>query len=76
MVRYHIRICTGDNNRVHTYYFIHKNHEDLTEDEQNILFNEAVTELNRIYKTYGRFATSTGVINLFDSFGFEHTTAD
>ena len=34
-------------------------------------FNEAVKELNRVYKTYGRFATTTGVIRLFESFGFE-----
>lgn len=28
-------------------------------------------ELNRVYTTYGRFATSAGVLKLFDSFGFE-----
>lgn len=76
MVRYHIRINTGDNNSTHTYYFIHRNYKDLTVDEQNMLFNEAVTELNRVYKDYGRFATSVGVVKLFDSFGFEQTTPD
>lgn len=73
MVRYHIRVNTGDNNLTRTYYFIHRNYEDLTVDEQNMLFNEAVTELNRVYKEYGRFATPVGVTKLFDSFGFEQT---
>ena len=39
-------------------------------------FNDAVTELNRVYKNYGRFATQTGVTRLFESFGFERTTED
>lgn len=76
MVRFYIRVNTGDNNRTHKYYFIHKNYDDLTDDEQKRLFDIAVKELNKIYKTYGRFATSTGVINFFESHGFEHTISN
>lgn len=76
MIRYHIRINTGDNNKTHTYYFVHKNHDTLTNDEQNKLFDMAVKEINKIYKTYGRFATTKGVVNLFESFGFEQTISN
>ena len=70
MIRYRIRICTGDNNTERTYHFVHKDYEKLSTEEQDIKFNEAVEELNRIYKNYGRFATNTGVIRLFSSYGF------
>lgn len=43
----------------------------LSDKEQNEAFNKAVKELNRVYTTYGRFATTAGVLKLFDSFGFE-----
>lgn len=70
MVRYNIRINSGDNDVTYKYYFVHKDWETISQEESDKAFNEAVTELNRIYKTYGRFATKTGVLRLFDSFGF------
>lgn len=73
MVRFHIRVNTGDNDTTNTYYFIHKNYATVSNDEQYKAFDSAVKELDRIYKNYGRFATSTGVINLFKDFGFEQT---
>lgn len=73
MVRYNIRINTGDNNVTTKYYFIHKDWKHLTTEEQDAAFNKAVEELERIYKNYGRFATNVGVERLFRSFGFERT---
>ena len=71
MVRFHIRINTGDNDTTNTYYFVHKDYAEISNDEQEKAFDSAVKELDRIYKTYGRFATPTGVVNLFKDFGFE-----
>lgn len=56
--------------------FFHKNWSVISQSESDAAFNDAVTELNRIYKTYGRFATQTGVTKLFESFGFERTVED
>lgn len=53
------------------FEFVHKSWSSLSNDEQDKAFDKAVKELNRIYSTYGRFATSTGIIKFFDSFGFE-----
>lgn len=76
MVRYHIRVKTGDNNKTHMYWFIHKDHATMTNDEMDEQFDKAVKELNRVYQTYGRFATTTGVVRLFNSFGFEQTISN
>ena len=53
------------------FEFVHKSWNSLSNEEQDKAFDKAVKELNRVYSTYGRFATSTGIIKLFDSFGFE-----
>lgn len=71
MIRYNIRINYGDNNTTHLFEFVHKSYMSLSNEKQNEDFDKAVKELNRIYSTYGRFATTTGIIKLFDSFGFE-----
>lgn len=71
MVRYNIRITYGDANITKKFEFIHKSWDFLSNDEQDKAFDKAVKELNRVYSTYGRFATSTDIIKLFDSFGFE-----
>lgn len=71
MVRYNIRITYGDKETCKKFYFVHRDWDKLSEDEQNKLFNEAITELNRIYKDYGRFATTVGVSNLFSKYGFD-----
>ncbi len=76
MVRYHIRVNTGDKDKTHMYYFVHESWQTVSEDYTDKAFDVAVSELNRIYKTYGRFATQTGVIRLFKSFGFMQTTKD
>lgn len=73
MIRYKIRINNGDSNQTKTYYFVHKDWEKLLSEEQDNAFDCAVKELNHIYQDYGRFATSTGVLKLFDKFGFEQT---
>ena len=73
MLMFHIRISTGDKNLVRQYHFVHKQYKTLSEDEQKADFDKAVKEINHIYKDYGRFATSVGVIKLFDKFGFERT---
>lgn len=76
MIRYHINVNTGDDDHTTTFYFVSKDRQKLSEEETNSSFNEAVHELNRIYKTFGRFATHTGVTRLFEHYGFERTVAD
>lgn len=71
MVRYFIRVNNGDNNTTVKYSFVHKDCDKLSKEEQDKAFDSAVKELERIYKSYGRFATTTGVIQLFSSFCFE-----
>lgn len=71
MVRYNIRVNSGDDDVTIKYEFVHKDYANLSTEEQDKVFNEAVKELDRIYKNYGRFATTTGVVRLFNSFGFE-----
>ena len=68
MIRYNIRITHGDNEFVKTYYFVHKKWNTISKEDSDKAFNDAVQELNHIYKTYGRFATETGILRLFDSF--------
>lgn len=70
MVRYFIRVNNGDNDTTVKYSFVHKDWDKLSKEEQDKAFDNAVKELKRIY-SYGRFATTTGVIRLFSSFGFE-----
>ena len=76
MTRYHINVKTGDDNVTNTYYFVHKQWADISPEESDKAFDNAVHELDYIYKTYGRFATSVGVIRLFDKFGFENTISN
>lgn len=76
MIRYHIRVNVGNENKTIQYHFFHKNWSVISQSESDAAFNDAVTELNRIYKNYGRFATQTGVTKLFESFGFERTVED
>lgn len=76
MVKYHIRVNHGDDDKTVQYHFVHKDWATISQEDSDVAFNDAVTELNRIYKTYGRFATQVGVLRLFDSFGFERTTKD
>lgn len=71
MVRYNIRVNYGDSDITKKFEFVHKSWNSLSNEEQDKAFDKAVKELNRVYSTYGRFATSTGIIKLFDSFGFE-----
>lgn len=73
MIRYSIRVNHGDADVTVKYYFVHRNFASMTDEEQNKAFDRAVKELNRIYKTYGRFATESGVVSFFSSFGFERT---
>lgn len=73
LIRYSIRVNHGDADITVKYYFVHRDFASLTDEEQDKAFDKAVKELNRIYKTYGRFATEAGVMSLFDSFGFERT---
>lgn len=71
MVRYNIRVNSGDDDVTIKYEFVHKDYANLSAEEQDKAFDKAVKELDRIYKTYGRFATTAGVVRLFNSFGFE-----
>ena len=71
MVRYNIRVNYDNIDITKKFEFVHKSQAFLSSDEQDKAFDRAVKELNRVYSTYGRFATSTGIIKLFDSFGFE-----
>lgn len=68
-----IRINIGTENKTVVFYFVHKDKFKLSEQEQVQAFDKAVKELDHIYSDYGRFATETGVIKLFGSFGFERT---
>lgn len=74
MIRYFIRVNHGDADTTVKYSFVHENWQSLSKDEQDAAFNNAVVELDRIYKTYGRFATQVGVLRLFKSFGFDLST--
>lgn len=73
MLRFNIRVNHGDDNVTTMYYFVHKDYETLSEEEQRKAFDDAVHELNRVYKTYGRLATETGIARLFATFGFERS---
>ena len=73
MVRFHINVNYGDADTTKLFWFVHKNYQNLSDDEQALEFDKAVKELDRIYKTYGRFATTVGIKRLFDSFGFEES---
>lgn len=73
MIRYSININYGDNNNTKKFYFVHKEWNNISKEEQDKEFHKAVTELNRIYQNYGRFATQVGIIKFFNSFRFEHT---
>lgn len=70
MIRFSIRVNYGDNDTTVKFDFVHKDWNTMSNDEQYKAFDKAVKELDHIYKTYGRFATTTGVLRLFDSFGF------
>ena len=72
-VKYNISINHGDNNTTTRFYFVHKDYQTLSKEEQDKAFDAAVKELNHIYKDYGRFATTVGVCKLFEKFGFERT---
>ena len=65
MVRYRIRVNTGDADTTNTFHFVHKDWQNVTAEESDKAFDEAVRKLDRIYKDYGRFATKTGVARLF-----------
>ena len=71
--RYNIRVKYGDEDKLIMLYFVHKEYQNLSISEQDLAFDAAVKELNHIYKTYGRFATLTGVTRLFNTFGFDRT---
>lgn len=71
MVRYHISVNNGDKDVTVKYYFVHKDWNTISKEESDKAFDAAVKELDRIYKTYGRFATEVGVCRLFESFGFD-----
>ena len=71
MVRYNIRVNHGDDDVTTKFYFVHRDYATLSNEEQDQAFDKAVKELNRIYKTYGRFATEVGIVRLFNHFGFE-----
>lgn len=71
MLSFYIHINHGDDNKTVKYNFVHKQWDSISEKEQNKAFDDAIKELNRIYKTYGRFATEVGILRLFDHFGFE-----
>ena len=73
MIRYNIRVNIGDNNNTVKFFFVHKDYATISEEASNEAFDKAVKELNHVYKDYGRFATKTGVIKLFETFGFEYT---
>ena len=70
MTRFSIRVNIGDNNVTRHFEFVHKDY-NIKKEKAEKEFDKAVKELNHIYKDYGRFATSYGVINLFDKYGFE-----
>ena len=74
VVRYSIRVNVGDEDKTVKFQFAHKDFMTLNEEQQNEQFDKAVKELDHIYKDYGRFATTKGVCNLFESFGFIQST--
>lgn len=73
MIRYNIHVNYGDKNITKKFFFIHRDYETISQEQSDKAFDDAVKELNKIYKTYGRFATETGITKLFSAFGFERT---
>ena len=71
--RFTIRVKYGDNNTEIKLDYVHKDWAHLTIEEQEAAFDKAVKELEHVYHDYGRFATLTGINNLFDKFGFQHS---
>ena len=69
---FHIHIAVGTIEEVRLFHFVALDRTKSI-DEQKTMFNNAVQELNHVYKDYGRFATNFGVIKLFKKFGFEET---
>ena len=69
---FHIHITVGTVEKVIYFHFVAID-QTKSLDEQKAMFNDAVQELNHIYKDYGRFATEYGVLSLFRKFGFEET---
>lgn len=76
MVRYNIRINYGDSNTTKKFYFVHKDTNKLSIEEQNEVFDKVVKELDRIYRTYGKFVTQIGITNLFKHFRFEECISE
>jgi len=70
---FHIRVNTGDKDTTKMYWFVHKDHDTMSVEEQAEQWDAAVKELNHIYKDYGRFATSAAVYSFFKYHGFEFT---
>lgn len=69
VVRYHINVNVGNEERTVRFEFVHKDGDKLSKDEMDVEFDKAVKELERVYN-YGRFATEVGVARLFETFGF------
>lgn len=65
-----INIVYGTEKFLRKFYFVASDHSRSVE-KQAEEFNTAVKELDFIYTTYGRFATTYGVCALFRKFGFE-----
>lgn len=73
MIRYHIKVNVGNEDRTVKFQFIHKDWDKLSKEQQDGDFDKAVHELEDVYKKYGRFATEIGVARLFETFGFERS---
>ena len=73
MVRFYINVNIGDDERTVKFWFVHKNYDTLSEEEQQADWQKAIDEINHVYKEYGRFATEIGVCKLFNKFGFERS---
>lgn len=69
MVRYHINVKVGNEDRKVYFEFVHKDVDKLSKEEMDVEFDKAVKEIERVYN-YGRFATEVGVARLFETFGF------
>ena len=76
MIKYHIRVNNGDDNKTVQYHFVHEDWMNISQQDSDIAFDKAVKELDHIYQTYGRFATEVGVARLFKSFGFDRVIKD
>lgn len=69
--RYCVYVSVGEPPHDVRLIFKHISCGEMFSYETDAVFEFAAKELEKIYTKYGRFASESAVINLFESYGFE-----